>query len=465
MGNASAVRSPSSRLPALFEGPFAEIAPPLTPAELLAESSRCLYCYDAPCTRACPTGIDVPSFIQKLATGNRRGAARVILEANILGASCARVCPTEVLCEGACVHNLDQRRPIPIGRLQRTATDWALEREWLPYGPGAVTGRRIAVVGAGPAGLACAAELRRLGDAVVIYDARERPGGLNSHGIAEYKMTAELAFREVELVRSLDVELRMKARVGIDPTYEALLSAYDALFLGLGLPRASRLGIPGEALPGVREALEFIEKLKLHPPSELRVGRRVAVLGGGNTAVDAATQAKRLGAERVVMIYRRGPADLSAYPYEIELLRRDGCELLLQTAPVRIEGQGKVERLVCQRREPDGAGGWRPGAEFSIEVDEILVAIGQRVDDGPLAAIPGLAFTDGPKALHTPTDGTASRRAKAKGRGIQTDATHRTGHPRVWAAGDCANGGAEVVNAVADGRDAARAIHAALATS
>ena len=322
-------------------------------------------------------------------------------------------------------------------------------------------------MGAGPAGLACAAELRRLGDAVVLFDAKDKAGGLNTFGIAEYKMTADLALREVELVEKLGVELRLKAPVGGEGalSFAKLLAEFDAVFIGVGLPRAVRLGVPGEDLPGVRQSADFIEELKakatldasasgLSPSAgkagflrDVRVGRRVAVIGGGNTAVDAATQAKRLGAERVLMIYRRGLAEMSAFHYEIELLRADGCELVLHAAPVRIEGEGRVERLLCQRVElteadRDGRRHPRnvPGTDFALDVDMVIAAVGQRLEEGPLAKVPGLDFSAG----HIAVD----------------PKTFRTGHPKVWAAGDCANGGAEVVNAVAEGRDAGRSIHA-----
>ncbi len=263
-------------------------------------------------------------------------------------------------------------------------------------------------------------------------------------------MTSDLALREVELVTQLGVDLRLRTRVGEAPTWPELFAEYDAVFLGVGLPRAVPLGIPGEELPGVRQALDFIEELKLNPPRAKRVGKRVAVIGGGNTAVDAATQAKRLGAERVTMIYRRGRAEMSAFDYEIELLRADGCELLLETVPVRLSGKKHVERLVCQRVAPGkpGKDGKRtlrkvPGTVFTLDVDLVIAAIGQRLEEGALGKIPGLSFEGGAIAVDR--------------------ATFRTGHPKVWAAGDCANGGAEVVNAVAEGRDAARSLHGTLA--
>jgi glutamate synthase (NADPH/NADH) small chain len=424
--------------PDVLEKNFAEIAPPLTNDAALLEANTCLYCYDAPCTQACPTHIDVPSFIKKIASGNMRGSARVILDANPMGHSCARACPVEVLCEGACVLNDRDEDPIKIALLQRHATDWALEHDYQPFTAGTSNGKRVAIVGAGPAGLSCARDLRRAGYAVTIYEERGHPGGLNSVGIAEYKMRLPLALAEAKMVLDLGVEMRTGVRVGADITMHQLERDYDAVFIAVGLGATRRLGIPGEELSGVADALVFIEHLKTNPYWKTRMGRRVVVVGAGNTAIDAATQAKRLGAERVTIVYRRGPEDMSAYAYEYELAKRDGCEFRFHTVPKAVLGTGSVEGLSCVRSElgPAGADGKRAFAEiaessFVIECDTVLRAVGQS------------ARADLAKTLCLRVEGSA----------FVSD------NPRVFVGGDCGNGGAEIVNAAADGVQAARRIH------
>src|SRR5688572_13462261 len=350
--------------PDQLEKNFAEIAPPLTPDAALLEANKCLYCYDAPCTLACPTHIDVPSFIKKIATDNLRGSARVILDANPMGHSCARACPVEVLCEGACVLNERDEQPIKIALLQRHATDWALEHDYQPFTAGAPTRKRIAIVGAGPAGLSCARDLRRHGHAVTIFEAQRQPGGLNSFGIAEYKMRLPIALAEAQMVLDLGVELKTGVRVGTDVTMAQLKKDFDAVFVAVGLGGTRRLGIPGEDVAGVADALTFIEHLKSHPHRETRIGRRVVVVGAGNTAIDAATQAKRLGAERVTIVYRRGAEDMSAYAYEYELAKKDGIEFRFNTVPKTIVGNGHVSGVECVRSElgapgPDGKRAFR----------------------------------------------------------------------------------------------------------
>ncbi|MBI4409130.1 MAG: NAD(P)-dependent oxidoreductase [Gemmatimonadetes bacterium] len=424
-----------------YEANFADLAPPLTPDQALGESSRCLFCYDAPCTTACPTHIDVPAFIKMIASGNLRGAAREILDANPMGHSCARACPVEVLCEGACVLNQLHKRPIEIARLQRYATDFALEHRLRLFEPGAATGRRVAVVGAGPAGLACAQDLRRCGHDVVIFEAREFPGGLNTYSIADYKMKPPTALAEARMVLDLGAELRTGVRVGEDVSFEELLEQYDAVFVGVGLGGTRRLGIPGESLHGVVDALSFIEELKLRPKREVAVGRRVVVVGAGNTAIDAATQAKRLGAERVTIVYRRTDADMPAYHYEYELAKADGCEFRWSTLPVRFVGNAVVEAVECVRTQ---SGRPLPGTEFRLDADMVVLAIGQEPRASLLARIPGVRFQNG--------------------RLLADPATGQTSNPRVFTGGDCANGGKEIVNAAADGKRAAAAIHALLRT-
>lgn len=424
--------------PEQLERNFAEIAPPLTPDAALLEANTCLYCYDAPCTRACPTHIDVPSFIKKIATGNMRGSARVILEANPMGHSCARACPVDVLCEGACVLNDRDEQPIKIALLQRHATDWALDHDYQPFTPGPDRHKRVAIVGGGPAGLSCARDLRRYGYAVTIFEERAHPGGLNSFGIAEYKMRLPIALAEAKMVLDLGVEINTGVHVGSDLTVDKLQQEFDAVFVAVGLGATRRLGIPGEGLPGVSDALVFIEHLKSHPYWKTRIGRNVVVVGAGNTAIDAATQAKRLGADRVTIVYRRGAGDMSAYAYEYELAKKDACEFRFNTVPKRVLGTDRVTGLECVQSElgaagPDGKRAFKevPGSVHVIECDTILRALGQ-----------------------TP------REDLAKALGLRVDGLCMVSdNPRVFVGGDCGNGGAEIVNAAAEGVQAARRIH------
>ncbi|HEV8398449.1 MAG TPA: NAD(P)-dependent oxidoreductase [Gemmatimonadales bacterium] len=387
---------------------FADIAPPLTHDYALLEANTCLFCHDAPCTIACPTHIDVPAFIKKIATGNLRGSARVILEANPFGHSCARACPVEVLCEGACVLNDRDEQPIKIALLQRHATDYVLEHKLTLFQAGKPTGKKVAVVGAGPAGLACARDLRRFGHAVTVFEAKPQPGGLNTYGIAEYKLKADVALAEAQDILDLGVELQLGVTVdSLDP----LLKAYDAVFVAVGLGKTNGLGIPGENLEGVVDALTFIEHLKTHPYHETRVGKRVLVIGAGNTAIDAVTQAKRLGAEEATIVYRRGEDDMPCYDYEYELAKRDGCGFRFNVSPKRIVGTGRVKGLEVERSDK---------TRETIPSDMVIVAIGQ---------------------------------------GARTELAWPKDDPRVFVGGDCANGGAEIVNAAAEGVQAAKRIH------
>jgi dihydropyrimidine dehydrogenase (NAD+) subunit PreT len=426
---------------------MADIKPPLAAQEARVEASRCLYCFDAPCIMACPTGIDVPTFIKKIASDNVTGAARTILEANILGASCARVCPTQMLCEGACVMLDLEKDPIQIGRLQRYATDHVTDRGIdVLQPPRERNGRRVAVLGAGPAGLGCAAELARLGYAVTVYDRKPAGGGLNTYGIAFYKMRPEISLAEVRMIERLGVEFRFGCEVGRDVQPAALLAEHDAMFLGLGLGAATRLDIPGEDLPEVVDALEFIEWIHTRPLHEVPVGRRVAVLGCGNTAIDAVTQARRLGAEVATIVYRRGEADMSAYAFEYDLAKTDGATFLFHAAPVAVlESRGHVAGLRLARTEIRGGRVETvPGSEWDEPFDLVLKAVGQEKQVAVLERLfPGLQFDRRGRVEHDPV-------------------TMQTNIPLLFVGGDCGNGGREVVNAVAEGKKAARGIHASL---
>ena len=426
---------------------FGDAHPPLTRAQALIEAERCYYCHDAPCATACPTGIDIPSFIHRIAQDNNRGAARAILEANPLGGMCARVCPTEVLCEQACVRNTNEDKPVEIGSLQRYATDVFFEKPGAPlFQRAAATGKRVAVVGAGPAGLACAHGLAVRGHDVVLFEARPKLGGLNEYGLASYKTTNNFAQKEVEWLLSIGgIEVRTGQQLGRDITLDSLLDAYDAVFLGLGLQGVNALGVAeptATGLQGLKNAVDFIAELRQSTDlSTLPVGRRVVVIGGGMTAVDAAVQSRKLGAEEVTIVYRRGAEAMSASAVEQQWAQTNGVTIRHWAAPKEVLSEGgAVKGMRFAVTALSGGKLVETGETFTLDADMVLKAIGQTFVAEPVG----------------------SRIALEGGR-IATDAEGQTSLPRVWAGGDCRVGGRDLtVEAVEHGKVAAVSIHAAL---
>ena len=418
-----------------------ELKPAYDKQQALNEANRCLYCYDAPCIKACPTGIDIPSFIKKIAYDQVKGSARTILQSNILGNSCARVCPTKVLCEGACVLEDRDQKPIDIGRLQRYSTDAVLASgEKVLAVPTEKSGKKVALIGGGPASLGCAAELVQRGHDAVIYERREHAGGLNTYGIAYYKMKPEVSLSEIEMIKDLGVEFRCGVEVGKDVTLAELQSEYDAVFLGLGLGEGRQLNIPGEDLPEVVDAIDFIDEIHTKPLEEIAVGKQVVVLGCGNTAIDAVSQSKRLGAEEATVLYRRGEDAMSAYHFEYALAKSERCEFTFNVSPVAIEStDGHVSGIRLVRTDENAAP--IAGSEFTQPTDFVIKALGQNKMQTLLSDwLPDLDFGAGGKIVVNPD-------------------TQETSVPGIYAGGDAANGGAEVVNAVAEGKRAALHLH------
>ncbi|MDZ4087347.1 MAG: NAD(P)-dependent oxidoreductase [Tabrizicola sp.] len=410
---------------------FADHEPPLDAHEARVAADRCYFCHDAPCITACPTSIDIPLFIRQIGTGTPEAAAKTIWSQNILGGICARVCPTETLCEEACVREAAEGKPVEIGRLQRFATDVAMAKGLHPFTRAAATGKRIAVVGAGPAGLACAHRLAMHGHDVVVFERRPKAGGLNEYGIASYKATGGFAQREVDwLLQIGGIEIRTGVELGRDLTLDQLASDFDAVFLGIGLAGVNALRATGEDLSGVRNAVDFIAELRQAADvATLPIGRDVVVIGGGMTAVDAAVQSKLLGAENVTIVYRRGQEKMSASGYEQDHAAQAGVRIIHNAAPVRVLGNGSAEAVEFAYTS-DGPTGLTLSSEtFILKADQVFKAIGQ-------------TLTGAPETL--PVAG--GKLAGASG--------------KVWVGGDCAAGGEDLtVTAVAEGRDAAEAMH------
>jgi dihydropyrimidine dehydrogenase (NAD+) subunit PreT len=419
---------------------FADAHPPLNTVQALLEAERCYYCHDAPCTTACPTGIDIPTFIARIAQGNLRGAARTILEENVLGGMCARVCPTEVLCEQACVRCTQEDKPVEIGLLQRHATDAYFAKPGSPlFTRAPASGKRVAVVGAGPAGLACAHRLAMLGHAVTLFDDKPKLGGLNEYGLAAYKTVDGFAQKEIDWLLSIGgIEVRPKHSLGRDMHLDALARDYDAVFLGLGLAGVNTLGIAEPVDAAARPAVDFIAELRqAASPAEVVVGRRVVVIGGGMTAVDAAVQSRLLGAEDVTMVYRRGPEAMSASEFEQQWAQTNGVRIKHWGVPQQmLIADGRVLGVRFARTTMQGDRLVETEERFDVEADMVLTAIGQSFEAQPL----GVSL-------------------RLQGGRIATDAEGQTSHPKVWAGGDCRHGGRDLtVEAVEHGKVAAIAI-------
>lgn len=423
-----------------FNQNFAQIKPLMTPNQAHFESARCLFCYDAPCVAACPTGIDIPLFIKQIHSGNTSGAARTIYESNYFGHACGKVCPTEVLCEGSCVYHHQGVPAIEIGRLQSFATQRAMQDGLSLSEIPASNGKRVAVIGAGPAGVACACELRKAGIEVDIFEARQLGTGLTVYGVAPYKITNEEALTELNyLQEQFGFNVHYSSPVLSASDVQKLEENADAVFIGIGLGKTTSLGIPGEDLPGVSGAVEFVERLRMEQ-ERVAVPADVVVLGGGNTAMDAASEAARMGAENVSLVYRRSRESMGAYSFEYELAKSVGVKGVFQAVPTRILGDGKVEAVEFIRtREENGRLEHIPGSEFTIAAGLVLKATGQSKQREFLSHVSKLELD-------------------AKGNIKINSESFQTTNGKYFAAGDAVSGGQEVVNAVADGKKAAIAI-------
>jgi glutamate synthase (NADPH/NADH) small chain len=430
-----------------IEDNFTDLHPPLSRSEALIEADRCYFCYDAPCTTACPTDIDIPSFIQKIRSDNIRGSAHTILKENIMGGMCARVCPTEVLCEDACVRNTHEDKPVEIGLLQRYATDPIFEQATQLFEAGESSGKIVAVVGGGPAGLSCAHRLAMLGHRVKVFNRDAKPGGLNEYGIAAYKTVDNFAQREVDYILSIgNIDVENNVELGVDFTLGDLRDKYDAVFLGFGLGAVNALGLDDEDIPGVEDAVDYIADLRqADDKSTLPVGRRVVVVGGGMTAIDIAVQIKRLGAEDVVITYRRGAEQMGASEFEQNLAQTNGVTILHWAAPTSLSrSDGGAVTIEMERTELDQDGRLQlTGETFSLEADVIFKAIGQTLAGDTLAQELGKLDVDGGK--------------------IVVDANQATSIDGIWAGGDCVAGGDDLtVSAVQHGKVAAISIDRSL---
>lgn len=424
---------------------FSDVHPPFEHAEgAIIEADRCINCYDAPCTKSCPTSIDVPLFIKQISSGNIKGSAKTIFTSNIMGGGCSKVCPVEKLCEGACVYNLLEEEPISIAKLQRYSTEKAIQAKWKLFERKPSNGKKVAVVGAGPAGLACAHALSLQGVDVTIFEKEEKGGGLMTYGVAAYKVTPEFCKDEVDYILSIGgIDVQYKKELGKDITLADLQKKYDSVFLGIGVGIARSLDIPGEDLDGVVDAISFIYDLRTNDYSKIAVGDNVAVIGMGMTAIDAATQSKRLGAKEVTMIYRRTENEKPCTDVELDLAKLDGCSFIWLASPKEITGEnGKVKKLVCNKMklgEPDASGRRAPvdtGETFTMDVDMVIKAAGQ-----------------------IPFEELVSKSSVQNKSGkILINNKAETNLKGVFAGGDSVNGGKEVVDAVQAGKDGAKGI-------